>query len=220
LRPLRSGDEADAAFALFEALVAGFEHVVVDFGEEVVADDFDGDAVPGVGIEFDLDLLQLLTPRLFRDAAHLLNPDGRGCDHHAALVEVRFVRVAAYEADLWRRAELELAGEHIVAEVHDVLAHSLVAVRAFLARAFLHGVGRAVFDAPGADAAAPAVGAGLLFFGEGFRLIKSLGGNEFVRLAGLRGGRSWISGESERRDKKEECEVSFHGMRWCRRAFQ
>ena len=33
----------------------GFEHMVVDFGEEVIADDFDADAVPGVGIEFDLD---------------------------------------------------------------------------------------------------------------------------------------------------------------------
>ena len=35
--------------------MTGFEEVVVDFGEEVVAADFDGDAVPGVGIDLDLD---------------------------------------------------------------------------------------------------------------------------------------------------------------------
>jgi hypothetical protein len=79
-----------------------------------------------------------------------------------------------------------------------VLADGFMAVWALLAWAFLHRVGRAVFDAPGADASPPAAGAGLLLLREGLRLVKGLGGDELVRLAGLGGRRNGIGGEGKR----------------------
>lgn len=52
-----AGDETDAAFFVLKALVVSFEDVVVDAGEPAVAADFDGDAVPGLRVELDVDFL-------------------------------------------------------------------------------------------------------------------------------------------------------------------
>jgi hypothetical protein len=205
-----AGDEADAAFFVLKAFVTGFEDVVVDAGEPAVAADFDGDAVPGLGIELDADFLEFFAARFFGDAAHLLNPNGGGGDHDAALMQVGAVRVAADEADLRRWSELEFAGEHEVAEVGDDLADGFMAIGSLFAGAFLNGVGRAVHEFPLADAAAPAVGARLALFADGRWLIELVGADESAWLAEFcrgRGGGISEGGRGEGEGEKTQGEV-------------
>jgi hypothetical protein len=102
--------------------------------------------------------------------------------------------VPTHKPDLRRGPELELTGQNEIAKIHDVLADRLVAVGALFTRPFLDRVGRAVSDTPLPDAASPALGAGLLSFGEGLRLIKCLRRDELVWQAGLRGRWGGISG--------------------------
>ena len=71
-------DEGDDAFGIFEAGVAGFDDVVVDGGAVVLADDFDGECVPGIGVDGDFEFGGFFGFGGFGDAGHVGDPDGGG----------------------------------------------------------------------------------------------------------------------------------------------
>lgn len=87
---------------------------------------------------------------------------------------IRLMRITTDKTNLRRSSKLELPGQNIVSQIHNVLTHRFMTIRAFFAGCLLHGISCAIPDAPNTNAPTPAICAWLPFFGKGICPVKSL----------------------------------------------
>lgn len=193
-------DEGDDAFGVFEAGMGSFDDVVVDGGAVVVAGDFDGEGVPGVGVDGGFEFGDFGGLGGFGDAGHVGDPDGVRRDVGAGEVVVWGDGVAAAEGDLGGGAEAKLGSDDEVGGVEAVGAGGVMVV------GFEFGaVEGAVFDGPFADAGLPAVDGA---FAGGRGGLVEWGGDD--EGGGFGDGGDWgfggerVEGEAESDEGKEE----------------